>query len=149
MPLIFVNTNNSDPSSKLYNAMKTGKSARAAEEKMQKMVKKIIDKDPGFTTTKADDSKGYSIRLNVSNVQVLAGNTKCSLSGSIVRYPPTVNAKGDKGEEMVSTSMTGSATASGTSEASLFDGIEAITEKLTKDSIVVMKNDAQKRSATD
>jgi hypothetical protein len=60
-----------------------------------------------------------------------------------------VNAKGDKGEEMVSTSMTGSATASGTSEASLFDGIEAITEKLTKDSIVVMKNDAQKRSATD
>lgn len=145
MPLIFVNTNNSDASNKLYNAMKAGKSARAAEEKMQKIVKTTIDKDPNFTTTKAEDSKGYSIRLKVSNVEVVGGQTKCSLSGEILRYPPTVNKEGNKGEEMVSTNMTGSAMASGVSEGSLFDCIEAITESLAKKSLPVMKNDAQNR----
>jgi hypothetical protein len=145
MPDIFVDTDNSDAGDKLFTAAKAGKSASKAEEKMQKVVKRIIDKTPGFTTTKSDKAKGYAIRLKVSQVQVAAHKTKCSLSGSIVRYPPSVTKKGEKGDEMVSTSMTGSATADGASEASLLDCVEAVAESLVTKSVPVMRMDFAKR----
>lgn len=145
MPLIFVDTDNSDPKKKLYNGAKAGKSAATAEGKMQTVVKRIIDKAAGFTTTKSDKAKGYAIRLAVSKVDVASHKTNCSLSGSIVRYPPTVTMKRGQGEEMVSTSMSGSATADGTSEGSLLDCIEAIAESLVTKSVPIMKADYSKR----
>ncbi len=145
MSMIFVDTDNSDPKDKLYNAVKAGKSAATAEKKMQEVVKRTIDKAVGFTTTKSDKAKGYRIRLEVSRVEIAGRMTKCSLSGSIVRYPPTATRKGDKGEEMVSTSMTGNATADGTSEGSLLDCIEAIAENLVPKSVPIMRADFVKR----
>ena len=144
MALIFVDTDHG-LKNKLYNAVKAGKSAATAEGKMQQVVKRVIDKAAGFTTKKSDQAKGYATRLKVSKVEIVGHQTKCSLSGSIVRYPPTVTKKGDKGEEMVSTSMTGSATADGTSEGSLLDCIEAIAESLVSKSVPIMKADYLKR----
>jgi hypothetical protein len=145
MPLIFVDTSNTDPKRKLFNGLKAGNSAAKAEEKMQKAVKRIIDKAAGFTTTKAENAKGYAIRLTVSKVEAAAHQTKCSLSGSIVRYPPAVTMKGDKGEEMVSTSMTGNGTVDGTSEGAVLDCIEAIAEELATKSVPIMRTDFVKR----
>lgn len=145
MPLIFVDTDNTDLKNKLFNGLKAGKSAAKAEEKMQKVVKKIIDKTAGFTTSKSENAKGYAIRLTVSKVEAGGHKTKCSLSGSIVRYPPTVTMKGDKGEEMVSTSMTGNGTVDGTSEGAVLDCIEAIAEDLVTKSVPIMRTDYVKR----
>jgi hypothetical protein len=145
MSLIFVDTNNSNAKNKLYNGAKAGSSAATAEGKMQTVVTRIIDKAAGFTTTKFDKAKGYAIRLEVAKVDVADHKTKCSLSGSIVRYPPTATLNRGQGEEMVSTSMSGGATADGTSEASLLDAIEAVAESLVTKSIPIMRADYLKR----
>jgi hypothetical protein len=145
MPLIFVDTDNSDPKDKLYNGLKAGQSAAKAEGKMQAVVKRIIDKAPGFTITKFANAKGYAIRLEISKLEVADHKTKCSLSGSIVRYPKGVTKKGAKGDEMLSTGWGGSATADGTSEGSLLDCVEAITESMLAKGIPVMSADYPKR----
>lgn len=145
MPPIFVDTNNSDPNKKLYKGANAGKSAATAEAKMQAVVKKIIDKAAGFTTTKFDKAKGYALRLEVSKVDTAGHKTSCTLSGSIVRYPPTVTMNRGMGEEMVTTSMSSGATADGVSEGSLLDAIEAIAENLATKSIPIMRADFLKR----
>jgi hypothetical protein len=147
MPTIFVDTNNSnpDPQKKLFSGARAGGAAFKAEEKMQKVVKRIIDKAPDFTTAKFDKAKGYAIRLSVAKVEIASPNTKCSLSGAIVRYPPTATLKRGHGEEMVSTSMTGSATASGTTESSVLDCVEAIAEDLVTKSLKIMRDDFARR----
>lgn len=142
---IFVDTNNTDPSGKLYNGSKAGQSAAKAEGKMQAVVKKIIDKAAGFTTAKMGDSKGYVVRLEISKLEVADHKTKCSLSGSIVRYPKGVTMKGAKGEEMLSTGWGGSATADGTSEGSLLDCVESIAESMMAKAVPIMSADYLKR----
>jgi hypothetical protein len=141
MPLIFVDTDNSDPKDKLYDASKAGSSAEAAERVMQATVKKVIDKSADFTTAKTKNAKGYVIRLEVVKVEVANHKTKCGISGSIVRYPRKVVKSGDEGEEMVSTSMTGNATSTGTSARSLLDCVEAIAEDLAQKAIPIMRDD--------
>jgi hypothetical protein len=146
MPNIYVETDNSDPDNKLYTATKAGKLSAKAEEKMQKVVRKIIDKTSGFTTLKYDNAKGYVIWLEVSKLDISGHETKCSLSGSIVRYPKSVAQKGKgKGEEMVSTGMSSNATATGTSEGSALDCIEAAAEDLVAKSVPFMRDDFAKR----
>ena len=132
---IFVDTNNSDPQNKLYNGSKAGNSATKVEGKMQAVVKGILDKTAGFTTTKLGDAKGYAVRLEISKLEVANHKTKCSLSGSIVRYPKGVTMKGAKGDEMLSLGWGGSAEADGTSEGSLLDCVEAVTESMMKKGI--------------
>jgi hypothetical protein len=113
---------------------------------MQATVKKILDKTAGFTTTKIANAKGYTIRMEVSKLDVGGGSTKCSLSGSIVRYPKGVTMKGGKGDEMLSLGWSGSGEASGTSEGSLLDCVEAVAESMmTKNGIPTMNNDFLKR----
>lgn len=145
MPPIFVNTDNSDPKDKLYNGAKAGPSAAKAEGKMQAVVKRIIDKAAGFTTTKFADAKGYAVRLEISKLEVADYKTKCSLSGSIVRYPKGVNKTGAKGDEMLSLGWGGSATADGTSEGSLLDCVESIAESMMAKGVPVMSTDYLKR----
>jgi hypothetical protein len=145
MPPIFVDTDNSNPTAKLYNGLKAGQSAAKAEGKMQAVVKRIIDKAAAFTTTKLGNAKGYIIRLEISKLDVADHKTKCSLSGSIVRYPKGVTMSGAKGEEMVSTGWGGSATADGTSEGSLLDCVEAIAESMMAKAIPIMSSDYLKR----
>jgi hypothetical protein len=143
---IFVDIDNTDPTNKLFKAGKAGNSAPKAEAKMQATVKKILDKTAGFTTTKVANAKGYTIRMEISKLDVGGGKTKCSLSGSIVRYPKGVTMKGGKGEEMLSLGWGGSAEATGTNEGSLLDCVEAVAESMmTKNGISTMNNDFLKR----
>lgn len=146
MSFIYVHTDNSNVADKLYTALKAGAAAAKAEAKMQKAITKVVGKATGFTTTKTDDAKGYVIRLSVAKVEIVVNKTKCSLSGSIGYYPPKVTKKGDTGEEMLSTSMTGNATADGTNEAALLDCVEAIAEDLAAKAIPIMRTDAAARS---
>jgi hypothetical protein len=142
---IFVDTDNSDAKNKLYDGSKAGSSAAKAEGKMQAVVKKIIEKAAGFTTTKMGNAKGYTIRLEISKLEVADRKTKCSLSGSILRYPKNVTMKRGKGDEMVSLGWGGNAAADGTSEASLLDCVEAITESMMAKGVPTMTADFAKR----
>lgn len=144
MPPIFVNTDNT-VKPKLFDGAGAGKSSAAAEAKMQKAVKRIIDKAAGFTTMKSNGAKGYSIRLKVAKLTVADHKTRCELSGEIVRYPEVVNHAGSKGALMVSTSLTGGATATGTDENSLLDCVEAVAEELALKAVPAMKTDMTRR----
>lgn len=145
MPLIFVDTDNSKPNDKLYKAGKAGEGAAKAESRMQSVVKRIIDKSAGFTTLHSDKAKGYSIRLEISKLDRSSNQTKCTLSGEIVQYPRKSTLKRGEGEVMLSTSMSSSATADGTSEGSLLDAVEATAESLVTKSVPIMKADFLKR----
>lgn len=140
---IYVETDNSNKSDKLYDASKAGNAAAKAEAKMAKMVKDAIDAEAGFTTAKTKDAKGYYVRLKISKFEV-NGDTKCTISGSIERFPKTVSKKGS-GAEMVTTAWSGSATASGHSDQSVIDCVEAITESMLPKGIGAMKTDMLRR----
>lgn len=146
--MIFINTDNSDSKNKIYKGANAGAAATKAEEKMKAAVLTALKNVPGFTTTKAADSKGYSIRLEVARVQPGVPDTKCSMSGSIVRYPRSVSDKqAEGGDEMVALGMTGNGLASGKSERAILDCIEAISEDLVrKRCIPAMRMDFDKRN---
>ena len=142
MPAIYVNTDNSNRTSKLFNADKLGKSAAAGEKKMQEAVVEAISKAPDFNTDKP--GKGYSLRMKVLAEPVGRG-TKYTVTVEIIRYPlsPT---KGGKGEEFVTTtSKPGSATVEGGSEADLLDAIAELTKSNVKASLPVMRIDMTRR----
>lgn len=141
---IFVDTDHG-PSNKLYNGSKAGSSASKAEGKMQAVVKKIIDKTAGFTTVKDASAKGYTVRLEIAKLEVADHKTKCTLSGSIVRYPKGVTMQGAKGDEMLSLGWGGSATADGTNEGALLDCVEAVAESMIGKGVPVMRSDMLKR----
>jgi hypothetical protein len=145
MASIFVDTDNSDPKNKLYNGSKAGNSSAKVEGKLQAVVKRIIDKTAGFSTVKVANAKGYTIRLEISKLEVADHKTKCSLAGSIVRYPKGVTMKGAKGDEMLSLGWGGSATADGTTEGSLLDCVEAVAESMMAKGVPIMSADFMKR----
>ena len=139
---IFVDTDNTNPNDKLYTAKTAGQSAGAVEDAIQKMVKRIIENTSGFTTAKGEKPKGYTIKLTVTKVERANGETKCGLSGTIVRYPKTVNHRGEEGEVWVGLSMKGSAKVGGTDEGALLDCVKALTKDMVeKDAVKAMKED--------
>lgn len=140
---IYVETN-STTKDKLFDASMAGKAAPKAEAKMVKMVKEAVDGAAGFTTAKTDDAKGYFVRLKISKFEAKVG-TKCTISGSIERYPKSVTKSRGAGAEMVTTGWSGSAEATGTSEQSVVDCVEAITESMLPKGITAMKADMLKR----
>jgi len=139
---IYVNTDNSNPTNKLFNASKVGKSAAAVEKGMQQAVIEFLGTQPDFTTTTS--GKGYSLRMKV--VAETAGRaTKYSVPIEIIRYPSSA-AKGGKGEEMVPIAVKlGSATLQGASEADLVDAIGELTKSDVKASLGVMRVDMARR----
>jgi hypothetical protein len=142
MPQIFVNTDNSDPTNKLYNASKLGKSATAAEKKIQDAVEEAISKTPDFTTDKS--GKGYSLRMKVLT-EAVGRATRYTVTIEIIRYPKTTG-KGGKGEELVPTmSKPGSATVEGASEADILDAIGQLAQSNVKASLGVMRIDMTRR----
>jgi len=146
--LIFVNTDNSNISNKLYTAGKLGKSAGAAEGKMKDAVIEAIRKAPEFTTSRSDDApKGYSIRIEVSKVEKVGGKTTYTLSGEIVRYPSTASKSHGKGEEMVSLRpMTSTFAIDGaTSESLILDTIKSVVENMVTKMLPAMRIDMTKR----
>jgi len=139
---IYVNTDNSNPANKLFNATKVGKSAAAVEKRMQQAVIDAIGKAPDFNTD--TPGKGYSLRMKV-NAEPAGRATKYTVPIEIIRYPASA-AKGGKGDEMVpTTSRPGSATVEGGSEADLLDAIEALTQSNVKASLPVMRIDMTRR----
>ena len=102
MPKIFVNTDNSNPKAKIYEAGKVGKSAAAAEKKMQEVVTAVVGKAPDFISDKSAVGKGYTIRVKVTKVETAGSQTTYTVHPEIVRFPSS-SGKGGKGEEMVST----------------------------------------------
>ena len=145
MANIFVNTDNSNVSSTIYKAARVGKSAEAAEKKMQEVVIAVVAKEAGFVTEKSAAGKGYTIRIEVTKVETAGGQTTYTVHPEIVRYPSSA-AKGGKGEEMVSTlTRDPTITVQGHSEGMLLDGIEAVTENIVRKSLPLMKIDMAKR----
>ena len=120
-----------DTDKKLFNGSKAGNSKAKAEEKMQKAVKKVIDKADGFTTTKP--GKGYALSLTVAKVEVIGLKTKCSLSAVLSRYPKEV---------MVSSSITSNGAVEGASEGAVLDCIEALAADVATKSLPIMRKDA-------
>ena len=111
-----------------------------------RVVKRIIDKAaPPASPRPSPTRRRLRTQARDFQVDVAGHKTNCSLSGSIVRYPPTATMKGGQGEEMVSLSMKSSATADGTTEGSLLDCIEATAENLVTKSVPIMKADYLKR----
>ena len=145
MPKIFVNTDNSNPKAKIYEAGKVGKSAAAAEKKMQEVVTAVVGKAPDFVSDKSAVEKGYTIRIKVTKVETAGSQTTYTVHPEIVRFPSS-SGKGGKGEEMVST-LTKDPTigVQGHSEALLLDGIEAVTENIVTKSLPLMRTDMMKR----
>jgi hypothetical protein len=142
MPQIYVNTDNSNPRNKLYNASRLGKSVAAAEKKMQQAVVEAIRKVPDFNTI--TPGKGYSLRMKVLT-ESLGRATKYTVTLEIIRYPPTIG-KGGKGEELVPTvGRPGSATVEGGSEADILDAIGELTKNNVKASLPVMRIDMTRR----
>ena len=140
MPPIYVNTDNTNVTDKMYNGLLARDSAVAAEKKMQEIVIKTIGKDPGFTTNKLPNPKGYSIKLKIAKLESTGRETKCSMTGELLRYPKTYSVKGS-GASMVSTSFNGSAAATGMGKFAVIDLVEVITESMVKKAIPAMKSD--------
>ena len=148
MTFIFVNTDNSDPTKKIYSGLAAGKYAAKAEEKMQKAVIRVLGKATGFTTTKSDGARGYTIRLKVAKVEIVNNKTKSSVSGYVELYPAKATKTGIDGEEWIVPNMTGTATADGTDERAAIDGIESIVEDLVAKAIPPIRTDAATRGIT-
>lgn len=141
---IYVETDNKNKADKLFDASMAGSAATQAEAKMEKMVKDAVDAEAGFTSTKTKDAKGYFVHLKISKFEA-KGSTKCTISGSIERYPKTATKSRGAGAEMVTTGWSGSAEATGTSAQSVVNCVEAITESMLPKGIAAMKNDMLRR----
>ena len=144
MSSIFVNTDNSTKD-KIYIAASAGASAVKAEEKMQKAVKRVVDKTPGFTAVKDDKVRGYTIHLKVAKVTVADHKTKCEVVGLLVRYPETGPNKKNGDGAAVGFNFRGSAAATGTDERSLLDCVEAVAEDMVAKAIPGMRSDMANR----
>ena len=146
MSVIFVNTDNTNAANKLFDGSKAGPEAKAVEETMQKIVIKIIGKNPGFTTAKTQNPKGYSIKLEIANLKQTGQETTCGLRGELIRYPNSFSgAKRGGAGAMVSTSFTGSAKAIGMGKYAVVELVEAIAEGMVAKTIPAMRQDMLQR----
>jgi hypothetical protein len=145
MPKIYVNTDNSNSKAKIYEAGKMGKSAAAAEQKMQDVITDMATKEPDFVADKSAAGKGYTIRIKVTNATTAAGTTTYTLHPEIVRFPSGAG-KGGKGEFMVSTLVKDiEIQIQGHSEDMLLDAVGDATQKIMKKSFPLMRVDMTKR----
>ncbi len=127
----------------LYDAKLAGEAATQAETLMQEMVKKAADKKAGFTTAKDQNSKGYFVRLKLSKVEKVGGDTKCKIDGSIERFPKEMTKSRGAGSAMVSTAWYGSAQANGRDAVMMC--VEAIVESMLPNGFTAMSSDMLKR----
>lgn len=150
MPPIFINTDNNDKKNKIYNANAVGDGAAEAEEKMKAMVTKAFEKSSEFTTNKVADAKGYTLLFKISKFSSSEGQTSCTITGEILRYPKAFSkskGSGGSGTESVMTAgqWSGSAKASGSGKGSMLDCVDGIMESMIPKSIPVMKADWARR----
>jgi 3D (Asp-Asp-Asp) domain-containing protein len=145
MPKIYVNTDNSNSKAKIYDAAKMGKSAAAAEKKIQEVVTAMVTKEPDFVADKSAVGKGYTVRIKVTKAEVAGGTTTYTVHPEIVRFPSAVG-KGGKGEYMVSTTTKDiQIQIQGNSEDMLLGAVEDATQKIMKASFPGMRVDMTNR----
>jgi hypothetical protein len=149
MPPIFINTDNSDKTDKVFIGTLAGPAMTVVEEKMRAMVVKAIEKAPEFTTNKIDNPKGYTLMFKLTKFAAEGREASCTITGEILRYPKVGYSKAkEAGKAQTETVMfggewKGSASASGRSAAA--DCIEAIMESMIPKSYPVMKSDMTRR----
>lgn len=138
---IYVNTDNSNPKKKLFNA---GALGAAVEKKMQEVVVETIRNDAAADFNTDKPGKGYSLRMKVV-AEKDGGATTYSVTIEILRYPPET-AKGGKGEAIVPIMVSlGHATLEGASQADLLDVIAQLTKSNVKAAIGPMRIDMTRR----
>jgi len=144
MPLIFIDTDNSDAKNKLYNGTKAG--GAKAEGLMQKAVKEVFDDADGFTTSKTKDSKGYAIKLTVTKVDVGEQDTKCSLSGELLNYPREASKSKDaeSGSGMAASSWTGNGKVNGTTQEDIEFCVQSVAKRMATEAIPKIKEHFKK-----
>jgi hypothetical protein len=150
MPPIFINTDNTDKTKKIYIANAVGERMGEAEDKMQAMVIKAFEKVPDFTTNKIDNPKGYTLIFKVTKFNAGDHETSCTISGFVVQYPAKTystskESSGDNAQMVSAGDWKGSATATGRGKQAMMDCIEAIMEGMVPKSIPVMKYDMTRR----
>ena len=146
MPKIYVNTDNSNPQAKIYEAGKMAKSAAAAEKKMQEVVRALVTKEADFVADKSAVGKGYTIKIKVTKAEASGGTTTYTVHYEVVRFPLGTGKGGRKGEEMVSTTTKDlEIQVQGHSEGMLLDGVEMVTENIMKQCFPAMRVDLTKR----
>ena len=146
MPKIYVNTDNSNPRAKIYDASKTGKSAAAAEQKMQEVVRDMVTKEPDFVSDQSAVGKGYTIKIKVTNASASGGTTTYTVHYEVVRFPLGTGKGGSKGEFMVSTVTKDlEIQVQGNSEGMLLEGVEMVTQNIMKKCFPAMRVDMTKR----
>ena len=93
MPPIFINTSelskaDIDAKKKIFTATKAGAASKEVEDLMKKTVVDALVNNAKFTTNKYKDAKGYTLKMEITEVTVdSAGNTACKMSTTIERYP--------------------------------------------------------------
>ena len=93
MPPIFINTTelskaDIDAKKKIFTATKAGAASKEVEDLMKKTVVHALVNNAKFTTNKYKDAKGYTLKMEITEVTVdSAGNTACKMSTTIERYP--------------------------------------------------------------
>ncbi len=146
MPKIYVNTDNSNPRAKIYEAGKMGKSAAAAEKKMQEVIRAMVTKEADFVSDKAAVGKGYTIKIKVTNATAAGGTTTYTVHYEVVRFPSGTGKGGSKGEFMVSTRTKDlEIQVQGNSEDLLLEGVESVAENIMTKCFPVMRVDMTNR----
>lgn len=100
--------------------------ADKAKAAMRKAVEKAVRGDKELTADRKGE--GYTVRLKVAELAVDPKGVSCKVTGELLRYPKA---------EMVSTSLTGSAKASGgKADALVADCIDGVVEDMMKKRVI-------------
>lgn len=108
--------------------------AAKAKTAMSKAVERAVKGESELTTDKKGE--GYTVRLKIAELAIDAKGVSCKVTGELLRYPKP---------EMVSTSLSGSAKASGGKpDALVADCIDGVVEDMMKKRVIpVMKAQAR------
>lgn len=103
MPPIYINTEKLDGTKRVFIGDAAGGASADVEALMKKTVIDALVKNATFTTNKPKDAKGYTLQMELQKVDVdKAGNTACTMSTTIRRYPPgdTVSVGGKSNSKL-------------------------------------------------
>jgi len=151
MPQIYINTNNTNKTEKIFIAKLVGEEAPAAEEKIKATLETALSKTGDFTTGTIPNPKGYTLRLKVTKYSATGSEASCTITGEILRFPAVTYSKskfaGKTQTETVNFAgeWKGSATATGHGKYAALECIEAIVESMIPKSFPVMRSDMMRR----
>ena len=133
MPPIYLNTEKIDKK-RIFIADVAGGASAEVEDLMKKTVIAALVKNAEFTTNKYDGAKGYTLEMELQKVEVdKAGNTACTMSTTIRRYPDGNTASvGGKSNSKVGPPA---------DKGAIFDCVKAMVKETVDKSLPVMTKD--------